>query len=163
MALLMLHAGGQSQILARFSDAIAENLRDLSPILREVAKDIVFPAFARHYAASGLKQRTGAAKQAATQIGAKGNVLEIRPNGLTAGVSYQQMPYLRWIFEGRGPIRAKKAKALRFDVNGKPVFVKSVGAAPARPVVFLTEEEMEQIGHRITVRLMERGAQPVRK
>jgi hypothetical protein len=43
--------------------------------------------------------------------------------------------YARYAQHGRGPVRAKPGKALRFMVGGKAVFRKSVGPAPARKMV----------------------------
>lgn len=37
------------------------------------------------------------------------------------------------VHDGRGPIRAKRAKALRFRIRGRTVFAKSVGPAKAQP------------------------------
>lgn len=41
--------------------------------------------------------------------------------------------YLRLLEKGRGPIRARRAQALRFVVGGRVLFRKRVGPAPARP------------------------------
>lgn len=37
-----------------------------------------------------------------------------------------------WVNNGRGPIVAKNAKALRFEIDGEIIFRKSVGPAPAQ-------------------------------
>ena len=41
--------------------------------------------------------------------------------------------YGHWVREGRGPVVAKKAKALRFEIDGVVIFRKRVGPAKANP------------------------------
>jgi len=38
-----------------------------------------------------------------------------------------------WVERGRGPVEAKQAKALRFEVEGRILFRRRVGPARARP------------------------------
>lgn len=171
MPALILTGMGQTSPLAAFSQEMAEELKDLSPFLKEVAEEIILPAFGRHYDQSGIKSHSqvygpggNLLKTAVTKAQSFGNVLEIRPRGLTAGVSYEALPYAKWVFEGRGAVLAKKAKALRFyDDSGKPIFVKRVGPAPPHPVIFLTEGEFTQIADRLTQKLVEMGAHPIGK
>lgn len=40
-------------------------------------------------------------------------------------------PHLRFLIEGRGPIEARNAKALRFCIHGQTIFTKRVG--PSKP------------------------------
>jgi hypothetical protein len=46
---------------------------------------------------------------------------------------------------GRGPIKAQPGKMLRFVVNGKVVYAKSVKAAPARPFLFVDAQTAEKV------------------
>lgn len=41
--------------------------------------------------------------------------------------------YLKWVVKGRGPVVAKRAKALRFVIGGKVLFRRRVGPAKANP------------------------------
>lgn len=50
--------------------------------------------------------------------------------------------YPQYIEKGRGPVYPKHTKALRFTINGKTVFAKSVGPAKARPFVHPTWVEL---------------------
>lgn len=43
--------------------------------------------------------------------------------------------YARYAQHGRGPVRAKSGKALRFMAGGKAVYRRAVGPAPARKMV----------------------------
>ena len=40
-------------------------------------------------------------------------------------------PYAKWVIDGRGPVKAKKGKALRFCIDGQVVYRRSVGSAEA--------------------------------
>jgi hypothetical protein len=42
-------------------------------------------------------------------------------------------PYSIWVHDGRGPVEAKNAKALRFVVGGQVLYRKRVGSAKANP------------------------------
>lgn len=44
-----------------------------------------------------------------------------------------RLPYLRYVLEGRGPVVAIRAKALRFVIDGQVFFRKAVGPAAANP------------------------------
>jgi len=51
-----------------------------------------------------------------------------------AGYELQaRAPHARWVEDGRGPVVAKRAKMLRFEVGGRVLFRKRVGPARARP------------------------------
>lgn len=164
MILFSIKGGGFVSPLALITESMEAQLSDLSGILREVAEQVILPVFGKHYDASGLKTHGGLLKQALTQAGATGNILEIAGNKLTVGVSYEAVPYAKYALEGRGAIRAKPGKSLRFyDDAGKPVFAKSVRASGPRPVVFLTQDEFDQIAVGVTQRLIERGASALPK
>lgn len=51
----------------------------------------------------------------------------------TAWVTDNRMFYAKWIEFGRPAFSVKKAKALRFWIDGEIVFCKSVKAAPPQP------------------------------
>lgn len=53
--------------------------------------------------------------------------------GGTAMAMYgTNVPYARWVEEGRGPVVAKRARALRFTINGRVLFRKRVGPAKGK-------------------------------
>lgn len=57
----------------------------------------------------------------------------VRPGGGTiTGVVGTNVPYARYVEEGRGPVVAK-GRALRFTIGGKTLFRKRVGPAKANP------------------------------
>lgn len=150
MAKYHLHAAGLSSPITDIATGAIEKLQDLSKVLREVAQEYILPTFGQHYDTSGLRKGSGVLKSAVSKPGAKGNVLELRPTGLTAGVDYASLPYARYVFEGRGVVRAKNKKALRFlDSNGKPIFAKSVRAVAAHQVIYLTQGELDEVARRI--------------
>ena len=164
MVLLTLNGGGFESPLAQIPESLEMQFADLSEILREVAEEVILPAFGKHYDASGLKTHSRVLKQALTEEGAKGNILTVGANQLSVGISYEQVPYAEAALEGRKAFSATKKKALRFyDSNGKAIFVKSVKASPPHPVVFLTQNEFDQIAVGVTQRLLERGAQALPK
>lgn len=43
------------------------------------------------------------------------------------------VPYAKYVEEGRGPVVATRARALRFTIGGRVLFRASVGPAAARP------------------------------
>lgn len=130
----------------------AGNVRELLEI---VVDEIVLPALERNYDASGLKTRTGVLKRGIRQRGALGNYVHMEGDTITVGVSYEQIPYARWALEGRGPVQAIRAKALRFyDENGKPVFRKRVGPAPPHQVYFLNPADIERAEQLLGARLV---------
>ena len=140
----------QSDAWTGQADAFLARIARVDDLMDRLTDDVVLPILAKHYDASGIKQgglRTGAFKSAITQRGAPGNVFSKTAGRLTVGVSYDQLPYARWVLEGRGPVRPVRAKVLHWidPDSGKDVFAKSVGPAPAHPVYFLTGEELGQI------------------
>lgn len=60
-----------------------------------------------------------------------------------------KMPYTKWVLEGRGPVTAINAQALRFE-PGPPgsgfIFRRSVGPAKANPFVKRTMRKLASIG-----------------
>lgn len=63
--------------------------------------------------------------------------------GGTATASYgTNVPYARWVEEGRGPVVAK-GKALRFTIGGKVLFRKRVGPAKGKFYMRKSREWLE--------------------
>lgn len=143
---------------APFSSDIGEmkrRIENLQQIIERIADENVLPALGRNYNASGLKTHTGVLKQAITKRGAQGNVVKIDGNHLTVGVDYQTIPYARWALEGRGPVYAKNKRFLRFEINGKVIFAKRVGPAPAHDVYYLTGSDLAEIQQKTNILLTE--------
>jgi hypothetical protein len=164
MQLLTLTGFGFSSTIAAIPEGIKASLNDLSPLLKEIAEEVIQPAFARNYDRSGLKVRSGTLKTAVSKTGARGNLLEIRPHSLSAGVDYNTLPYARYAIEGRGPVVPRNKKALFFyDQNGKPVLVKRVKAVPPHDIFYLTEADFERIGVLLAEKLVALGAQSLSK
>jgi len=135
-------------------DAMMRDIERVDDLLNQLADDAVFPILARNYDASGIKQggvfggrHVGLLKPAITKRGAFGNIVKVAGSTLTVGVSYQAVPYARWVIEGRGPVRAKNKKMLHWidPDTGKDVFRKSVGPAPPHPVYFLSPGDLKEI------------------
>lgn len=120
------------------------NAGDASGAMNKVADQVVLPAMRRNYHAAGIGIRTGKLIAGVSERGAIGNYVRITGRRLTVGVSTQAIPYAKWVLEGRGSVVARKAKALRFEINGKVVFRKRVGPARARPVHYLTDGDREK-------------------
>lgn len=89
-----------------------------------------------------MREGTQLVTQRARQIAPKGKTKElsrritpeVRVLGLNVeGIVTAQARHSRWIEEGRGPVVARRAKALRFEVGGQVLFRKSVGPAAAQP------------------------------
>lgn len=55
----------------------------------------------------------------------------------------------KYLENGRGPVFAKRAKALHFFIKGKEVFTKSVGPAKAQPFVKPTRDALNVMYPRI--------------
>jgi phage gpG-like protein len=51
----------------------------------------------------------------------------------TLGIVGTNVPYAKWVHNGRGPITAGPGKMLRFEIGGEVFFRKSVGPAKANP------------------------------
>lgn len=125
-------------------------LSDLEAVLTRVYDEVIAPAFLRNYATSGIKTRGGVLKTALYKRGAKGNLFLVRGHSLVAGVNYEEARYFQYVIEGRGPVEARKAKALRFEVDGKVIFRKRVGPAPAHDIIYLTAQDEERATQIVT-------------
>lgn len=126
-------------------NALRQRLGNLTALLNRIADQVVLPALARNYDASGLKAHSGILKRGISQRGARGNYIRASGLSVTVGVNYGAIPYAKWALEGRGPVRAKRAKALHFFIGGKEFFRKSVGAAPAHNVYYLAGADLDRI------------------
>jgi hypothetical protein len=125
-------------------ERIVERLQNLEPLLNELADDVL-QILARNWQSSGIQTHSGVMKSAVTKRGAKGNILSVSSSGVRVGIDYATLPYARFVIEGRGPVQAKRAKALHFDINGKSVFAKSVKAAPPHRLYYLTQPDLLQL------------------
>lgn len=96
-----------------------------------------------------LKDITKLGKQVA-QSKTKGSLrrgIEVQNESSTKKDLVADKPYATFVENGRGSIKAKNKKALRFVVNGKVVFAKSVGPAKPRPFMKPAGKSMrEQAG-----------------
>ena len=146
-------------------DEILKSIEHVDAILDELGEDVVLPILARHYDASGIKQggiyggrHVGILKPAITKRGSFGNIFEKLPGMLTVGVSYEAIPYARWVIEGRGPVRPKRKKVLHWidPDTGKDVFRKSVGPAPPHPIYWLSAQELKEVSEALTRLVLER-------
>lgn len=140
--------------------ALADRLRDLNPAYSRSALVVLTAAQGRIRAdgpgwwptveteMGSPLQRTGALFRSLT-MGDSSNLQQQLPNGIRVGTALKTpdgkynigvlMQY------GRKAITAKPGKTLSFVVNGKRVFVKSVGAAPPRPFLFIDEKVAQQV------------------
>lgn len=152
--MINLAGGGISAIPQK----ITNYLEEIEKIAQEIGETVILPViFQKHYDSSGLKSHTGILKAALTKPGATGNVLTVAGGKITAGIDYSAVPGSKEALEGRGAIKAKTGHSLRFyDENGKPIFVKSVRAAPAHPVIYLTSGETAEIGEAASAKIVDK-------
>jgi hypothetical protein len=80
---------------------------------------------ARQAANSLIRHKTG---RLARETDVRTNVFARRIEGIVRWLA----PYAKWVAYGRGPVVAKRAKALRFEIDGVIFFRKRVGPAPAQ-------------------------------
>ena len=117
----------------------AAKLKELSQNLADEALELVAEGFEKEtdpYGKTWARKRFPDGRQVLV-----GKTARLRrgwhPKSVTAQ-GFQIAPavnYAKYHQNGRGPITAKPGKMLRFMINGKPVFRKSVGPAPARKMV----------------------------
>ena len=158
MAAYTIVVGGRSGLVGQLESILA-SIQKVDTYLDQLADEEILPILAKHYDQAGIKQggkRTGDLKQAITKRGAAGNTISKQGNHLIVGVDYAQMTYAKWVLEGRGPVRAKKGKALHWidPDTGKEVFAKRVGPAPAHPVYFLTPEELQDVEKALLAKIL---------
>ena len=139
-----------------YTEKMLERIQNIEPLMDRLVDSDVLAILEENYAASGIKwhtqQRvsTGTLKAGVTKRGAKGNYIIPSKQGARVGVSYDAIPYARFVIEGRGPLRAKRAKALHFWLDGKEFFRKSVGPAPPHPIYYLTEVDLDRLGAKLS-------------
>lgn len=126
------------------AERMKARLRDPA-LINAVVDKAILPALAANYTRSGLKRPTGRLYDGITRRGADGNYVRVSGSSLTVGVDYAVIPYARYALEGRGPVVAKRAKALRFVIDGKVMFRKRVGPAPPHPVYYLDGSQEQQV------------------
>lgn len=142
-----------------------QRLMRLASIAEDVAEEMILPLLERNYDASGLKTHSGMVKRAISKRGAPGNILktEITSGGVrvTVGADAENIKEIRYALFGNAPkgggvIRPVHAKALHFDLNGKPVFVKHVRPAPAHDTIYaLSSSEEEAYRQKVQERVTE--------
>lgn len=117
-------------------------LGDTTPLLQAMVDRVLLPALARNYLASGIKTHNGMLYRGITQRNARGNQIVATPTSLRVGLSYEQLPYARYVIEGRGAVVARKARALHFFIGGQEFFRRRVRAAPPHEVYYLTDADL---------------------
>lgn len=137
-------------------EAYKKRILRLREIIEEVAEEEILPLLSRNYDASGLKTHRGLVKQAISKRGAAGNIFKTEQVGdairFTAGVDKNTQVGLEayWAVEGNAPsgsgdrIYPKHKKFLFFNLDGKPIFAKSVKVAPAHPTVYSVSQGEEE-------------------
>lgn len=113
-----------------------QRLRNPEPALEAVADKVVMPALGRNYVKSGLRSCTGRLFDGITLRGATGNYVRVTGAAVTVGVDYARLPYARWALEGRGVVRPRRAKVLRWVdcFTGKVIFAMKSKATPPHAV-----------------------------
>lgn len=135
---------------------VKQNLQDVQSTLEEIGKEVILPAYGRNFDAAGVKKKVrGHLRNALTKRGEPGNIFTISGNTLTTGVDYQPHKYFKYFIEGRGPVKVKRAKFLRFvNEDGKVIFTKRVRSAPAHPnIVKIDNSDMIKAQDIINLRL----------
>jgi phage gpG-like protein len=74
-----------------------------------------------------------AKKEAPHKTGTLRRSITSDPVTSTLGIVGTNIPYAKWVHNGRGPITAGPGKMLRFKIGGTVLFRKSVGPAKANP------------------------------
>lgn len=105
---------------ARFRDEMRQGFLAAGNIVRDDANALI-------------KNKSGElAKSAKVNVSVSGGASRsVNANAFSATVQWFAK-HADWVNNGRGPIVAKNAKALRFEIDGEIIFRKSVGPAPAQ-------------------------------
>lgn len=74
-----------------------------------------------------------AKREAPVKTGTLRRSITSNPVTPTLGIVGTNVPYAKWVHNGRGPITAGPGKMLRFEIGGTVFFRKSVGPAKANP------------------------------
>ena len=103
-----------------------------------------------------LLHRTGALYRSLTENG-EGNISQDLPDGIRVGTGLKtpdgRYNIGRLMQYGRRAIQAKPGHVLRFIVNGKPVFAKSVKASPARKFLFIDSNTAQAVANVFSQRI----------
>jgi hypothetical protein len=96
------------------------------------------PAIVRSEMLGAMKRSTfrlegQAKKEAPHKTGTLRRSITTDPPTPTRGVVGTNLPYVKWVHNGRGPITAGPGKMLRFTIGSTVYFRKSVGPAKANP------------------------------
>lgn len=143
---------GPSKQLRRMLNNIAR----IDSFMDALGDEVVLPILEEHYKNSGLHVRSGDLLAAITKRGAKGNIFQKMRGQLGLGVDYGQLPYAKWVIEGRGFVYPVRASALRWiDPNtGNPIFAKFARPVPAHPIFVFTPDELTRVEHALMLKLM---------
>lgn len=102
-----------------------------------------------------------AKKEAPVKTGTLRRSITSNPVTPTLGIVGANVPYAKWVHNGRGPITAGPGRMLRFEIGGTVFFRKSVGPAKANPFMRRAlassraqiRAEWQQLAKRIAARL----------
>jgi hypothetical protein len=138
-------------------EELTDELRALAlgavPDLLDALADDVLEIIGQNYDASGLQDKTGAAKNPMTIRGYAGNIVSIDGDTLTVGVDAEAVLAAKYALfgndTGTGIIKPTAKKALAFPGSGgSTVIVKHVRAAPPHDVYYLTEGDVAHLQER---------------
>lgn len=103
----------------------------------------------------GSRTSVGTSRGKARPVGGtREDTTSLDPNdGAHFGEIVAAKEYASYVENGRGPVEAKKAKALRFVIDGIVFFRKRVGPAAPRPFMSIAFQKCE----RVLIREIERG------
>lgn len=103
---------------------------------------------------TGNRTSVGTSRGRARGIGGRDDSTSLDDNdGAQLGEIAATMPYASYVENGRGPVVAKKARFLRFVIDGVVFFRKRVGPAAPRPFMALAYTKCE----RVMIRELERA------
>jgi hypothetical protein len=125
-------------------ETIMDRIEHIELLMDKLADVGVLPIIYDNYQKSGIINHSYVLKAGITNRQARGNYVIPSKQGLIVGVDYQQIPYARWVIEGRRGFTMKK-KVLRFVIDGKTVFARRVGPAPPHPIYYLTMKDITDL------------------
>ena len=146
IGLLSITVQGGRDLRGRFARVVDELARARREEMRDLGKEIV------QTLRSEAPVRTGRLRQ--------GLGYNTRESGTSLRISVtSEAPYTDLVIRGRGPVEAKRAKALRFE-PGPPgsgfIYRKRVGPAKANPFVARAMSKLGGIEHRTAARISSR-------
>lgn len=163
---MKLRLNGLSQLRNDLA-GLANRLRDLGPAYLRAGTVVLasaqmrirskndgqWPSQATGKDGSGNTQgtllfRTGALMRSLT-IGESGNMFQDLGNGVRVGTNLMTPDGTysigRLMQYGTGPITPKNGKFLVFEVNGQKIFSKGTKGIPARPFLFIDDEDAQRV------------------